>query len=201
MRKRFVVTVGLAALSLFTLAACAPGTGVPTAGDPDATESGGSGGIAPSGFAGCIEGAWQLDVDDVATQLQAMLEANGTPITTSVADGGVTLTVSGDEMIYDSDVTYTMSGDAEGLSMVIAQTHEGVSTGRWAEEGGNLVFSDWENAVRIINTVTIAGVAGEPTVVPGGIDNSVVMAATCEGDTLVTQPEGNPYISTWARAG
>lgn len=203
MRTRLVLTTGFAAVTLFVLAACTPGTGVPAAGDPGGTEEpGGTGGIGSGGLTDCLEGAWELDVDDLVAQLQETFIANGTPVTTSVADGGATLTVSGDEMIYDSNVTYTMTADTDEMVMVVAQTHEGVSNGLWAEEDGNLVFSEWENSITIINAVTINGVAaGEPTVIPGGIDNGVVMAVSCDGDTLTTQPQESPYISTWARVG
>jgi hypothetical protein len=203
MRTRLVLTTGFAAVTLFVLAACTPGTGVPTAGEPGTTdEPGGPGGIGSGSLTDCLQGTWELDVDDLVAQLQETLIANGTPITTSVADGGATLSVSGDEMIYDSDVTYTMSADADGLPMVVAQTHQGVSNGLWAEEGGDLVFSEWENSITIITAITVGGVeAGEPTVIPGGIDNGVVMAVACDGDTLTTQPEESPYISTWARVG
>lgn len=195
--SRLTLATGLAALSLITLGACAaPGSG-DGGGDgtgPDGS-SGGSGGLA-----GCIEGSWAADLDDLAAQLQAYLVANGTPVVSTESEGTSTLDVAGDTMTYDSDVTFTMVADADGLEMMIEQDQVGVSSGSWATDGDAIVYSDWTTGVEITTTITIGGTsAGSPTVVPGDSGEGMQVATTCDGDTLTTQPDGSPFTTTWSR--
>jgi hypothetical protein len=197
---RRTLTTGLAALSLFALAACtAPGSGGDGGTGPDGTDgsSGGSGGLAD-----CIEGSWAADLADLAAQLQAYFVANGTPVVSTESAGTSTLAVEGDTMTYDSQATFTMVADADGLVMVIEQDQIGVSTGAWAAEGDTIVYSDWETGIEITTTITIGGAsAGSPTVVPGDAGDGLEVATTCDGDTLTTTPAESPFTTTWARVG
>jgi hypothetical protein len=195
---RLTLTTGLAALSLFALAACtAPGPG----GDGDGTgpdgSSGGSGGLA-----GCIEGSWEADLDDLAAQLQEFFVANGTPIVSTESAGTSTLDVDSATMTYDSQVTFTMVADNDGLQMIVKQDQIGVSTGNWAVEGDSVVYSGWETGIDITTTVTIEGsTVGSPTIVPGDGGDGLEVATTCDGDTLTTTPAASPFTTTWARVG
>lgn len=198
MRTRLALTTGLVAVSLLALAACtapgpvdgAVGTGAPGAGG------------ASAGVAGCLEGTWEADTADMATQLQENFNANGGAITSTSAEGGITLDVAGDEMSYDSNVTFTMIADADGLEMQVVQDQIGVSTGRWEVDGEEVVFTDWETGIVVTNTITIAGQsAGESTEIPASDGAGVPMTVVCDGDTLTTKPDASPFTTTWARVG
>jgi len=196
---RLTLTTGLAALSLFALAACtAPGSG--DGGDGGTGSDGSAGGAG--GLAGCIEGSWAADLDDLAAQLQAYFVANGTPVTSTESEGTSMLEVEGESMTYDSNVTFTMVANSGDLEMIVQQAQVGVSTGNWAVDGDAIVYSGWETGIEITTTVTIGGTsAGEPTVLPGDAGDGLRVATTCDGDTLTTLPDGSPFTTTWARVG
>jgi hypothetical protein len=197
--SRLTLTLGLAAVSLFALTACtAPGSGDGgDGGDGPDGSAGGSGGLA-----GCIEGSWAADLDDLAAQLQAYFVENGTPVVSTVSEGTSTLDVEGDAMTYDSQATFTMVADADGLEMIVKQDQIGVSTGNWAVDGDSVVYSGWETGIEITTTITIGGTSvGSPTIVPGDGGDGLEVATTCDGDTLTTTPDGSPFTTTWARVG
>jgi len=198
---RLTLTTGLAALSLFALAACTvPGSGDGGDGTGGTGSDGSSG--ASGGLAGCMIGDWELDLDDLAGQLQAYFVANGTPVTSTEHAGTSTLAVTADTMTYDSAVTFTMTADSDGLIIEVTQDQVGTATGNWAVDGDSVVYSDWENGVTITTTITIAGQsAGDSTEMPGDTGEGVAMQTTCEGDTLTTHPDASPFTSTWARVG
>jgi len=207
MRIRPALTTGLAAVSLFVLAACAaPGGGADAEG-AGGTGDGGSGGSSggstgAGGTADCLVGAWSLDTDDLAAQLQEFFASNGSPVTSTVSEGAVTLDVDDETMTYDSAVTITATADMDGLAMVIVQEHTGVSTGRWAAEGDEVVFSDWENGITITNTITMGGEAiGDSLDLPADTGAGVPMAVSCDGDTMTSKPDESPFTSTWVRVG
>ena len=120
----------------------------------------------------------------------------------TVSEGSSTLDVAGDTMTYESNVTFTMVADADGLEMIIEQDQVGVSAGNWAVDGDAVVYSDWETGIEITTTITIGGSsAGSPTVVPGDGGDGLEVVTTCDGDTLTTQPTASPFTTTWARVG
>lgn len=196
--SRLTLTIGLAALSLFALGACtAPGSGDGTGGTGSDGSSGTSGGLA-----GCIEGSWAADLDDLAAKLQEFFVANGTPVVSTESAGSSTLEIESSTMTYDSNVTFTMVANTDDLEMIVEQAQVGISTGTWALDGDAVVYSDWETGIEITTTVTIGGTsAGEPTIVPGDTGEGLRVATTCEGDTLTTLPEGSPFTTVWARVG
>jgi hypothetical protein len=199
---RLTLTTGLAALSLFALAACtAPGSGGDGGTGPDGTGSDGSSG-ASGGLAGCMIGDWELDVDDLAGQLQAYFIESGTPVTSTEHAGTSTLAVTADTMTYDSAVSFTMTADSDGLIIIVQQDQVGTATGNWAVDGDSVLYSDWENGITITTTVTIEGQsAGDSTELPGDAGEGVAMQTSCDGDTLTTQPDASPFTSTWVRVG
>lgn len=202
MRTRLALTTGLAALSLFALAACtAPGAGGDGADGGEDAGSDGSSGVT-TGLAGCIDGTWEADTADLAAQLQESMNSNGGTITSSTAEGGITLDVVGDEMTYDADVTFTMIADSDGLEMQVVQNQAGMSTGRWEVDGDQVAFTDWETGITITTTITIDGQsAGDSTEMPADDGSGVPMTVQCDGDTMVTQPEVSPFSTTWTRVG
>lgn len=201
--RRHLVTTGLAAATLLTLTACFGGTGDGGSGGSGGDGEAGDGGAGGVSTADCLDGSWDLDTADLATQLQQYFVDNGTPVTSTVPAGGVTLEVDGGSMTYDSAVTYTMTADLSGgLQMVIVQEQTGVSSGDWAVDGDSVVFSDWTNGITVNNTVTIGGESADvPIELPADGGAGVPMTVTCSGDTLTTKPDASPFTSSWARVG
>lgn len=199
MRTRLVLTTGLAALSLFALAACTspgPGDGSDGAGtDPDGA---GSGGIAD-----CLIGAWDLDAQNNADQIQAFFVANGTPVTSTETSGTVHLIVDESTMTYVSDISYVMTAPLDaGLEMIISQLQAGESSGSWSVEGDEVVFADWVNGITVDNSVTIGGQSSSMAIdIPADSGAGVAMEVVCDGDTLSTHPLESPFTNLWTRTG
>jgi hypothetical protein len=193
MRTRHFLTTGLAAFSLFALAACtSPGGG-------DAPVDGID--TVPGGAASCLDGSWNLDEQALANDLGENIAATGAAVISSEATGGAHMTVSGDTMTWVSDVTYTMAIDlGDGLTLVTNQLQVGESSGHWSVERDQVVFSDWEAGITITNDATINGMpAGTTTTELPTTGEGVPMTVTCEGDSLSTHPEGSPFTSYWNR--
>lgn len=198
--RRLTVTTGLAAATLLVLTGCfggTGGTGDPGTGGAGDDGSSGSEGSGSGSVTDCLQGSWDLDEQDVARQLGESLGEN---VVSSEASGGVHLTVDGQDMTYVSDVTYTITMNlGDGLTMIVNQLQAGESSGRWTNEGDQVVFEDWVSGITITNDVTINGeTASTSTPLPGSGDG-VPMAVSCDGDTLTTHPDASPYTSTWAR--
>lgn len=201
MRSRLALIPALAVAAVVTLAGCsapAPDPGAVDL-DPSATEDA-SGPDASGG--GCLVGTWELDGQRNAEQLQENFAANGAEISATSVEGGVTLTIDDATMTYDSDITYTMTGDMQGLEIVIVQNQAGVSSGSWSEADGVVTFSDWSNGIAVGNTVTIGGVATEfPIEIPEDLGSGTDMDVTCSGDSLETKPQQSPFTGYWSRVG
>lgn len=198
--RRLTVTSGLAAATLLVLTGCfggTGGTGDPGPGGAGDDGSSGSEGSGSGSVTDCLQGSWDLDEQDVARQLGESLGEN---VVSSEASGGVHLTVDGQDMTYVSDVTYTITMNlGDGLTMIVNQLQAGESSGRWTNDGDQVVFEDWVSGITITNDVTINGeTASTSTPLPGSGDG-VPMEVSCDGDTLTTHPDASPYTSTWAR--
>ena len=204
--RRLTLTAGLAATTLLVLTGCFGGSG--GTGGSDGTgsdgssgsetvdsESGGSGGIAE-----CLQGSWDLDEQALARDLGANMTASGANVTSSTASGGVHLSFDGDEAHYVSDVTYTITIDmGDGLVMTNNQLQTGESTGRWVVEDGQVVFSEFEAGITIVNDVTINGETASNTTDLPSSEDGVPMEVTCDGDLLSTHPTVSPFTSVWFR--
>ncbi len=200
MRTRLALTTGLAALSLFALAACtSPGSGDGDDGDGTGTDPDGAG---SGGIAGCLVGTWDLDGQHNADQIQALMVENGTPVTSTEASGAVHLIVDGSTMTYVSDISYVMTAQLDaGLEMIVSQLQAGESSGTWAAEGDQVVFADWVNGITVTTSVTIGGASSStPIEIPADGGAGVAMEVVCEGDTLSTHPLESPFTNLWTRA-
>ncbi|MGX5680986.1 hypothetical protein [Schumannella luteola] len=201
MRSRLALVPALAVAAVVALAGCsapAPDPGAVDL-DPSATEDP-SGPDATGG--GCLIGTWELDGQRNAEQLQESFAANGASITSTTADGSVTLTIDDGTMTYDSDITYTMSGDLGGLALTVEQNQAGSSTGNWSEADGLVTFSDWETGIVVNNVVTVGGTATElPIDLPQDVGGGTQMAVTCSGDSLETKAVESPFTGYWSRVG
>ena len=201
MRTRLALTTGLAATTLLVLTGCFGGTaGTAGTGGTDGDGSSGSESGGSSGIAGCLEGSWDLDEQALARDLGENMSSSGANVISSEASGGVHLTFEGDQVHYVSDVTYTITIDAgDGLTMINNQLQTGESTGRWSIEGDQVVFSDFEAGITIVNDVTINGETASSTTDLPSSEDGVPMAVTCDGDLLSTKPDASPFTSVWSR--
>jgi hypothetical protein len=197
MRTRLALTTGLAALSLFALAACTtPGSG--DGGDGAGTDPDGAG---SAGIAGCLVGTWDLDGQNNADQMQEFFVANGTPVTSTETSGTVQLIVDESTMTYISDISYVMTAQLDaGLEMIISQLQAGESSGSWSVEGEEVVFADWVNGITVDNSVTIGGQSSSMAIeIPADSGSGVAMEVVCDGDTLSTHPLESPFTNLWTR--
>lgn len=200
MRNRYVVTTGLATLSLFALVACTtPGSG--DGGDGSGTDPDGSSG-ASGGISECLIGTWNLDGQHNADQIHALMLENGTPVTSTETSGTVHLIVDGSTMTYVSDISYVMTAALDaGLEMIVSQLQAGESSGSWSVEGDEVVFADWVNGITVTTSVTIGGATSStPIDIPADTGDGVAMEVVCDGDTLSTHPLESPFTNLWTRA-
>ena len=195
---------------LLSLAGCTllggGGGGDGEGGSADDDRSSGGEELEGGSTACVIDRDWQLDVADMAAQLGE-----------NIASGGVTVvssTASGESSIYfdqegyagsATNVTYTIVIDAgDGLVMTMMQNHAGSPGGNWAWDGeseSTMIFDEWAGEVVITTDTTINGTPAPTSTTPleGGFGGQS-MTVSCDGDTLVTQSEGSPFISTWHAA-
>lgn len=202
--RRLTLTTGLAAATLLVLTGCFGGTGGSEAAggsegagteESGGTESGGSGGIAD-----CLQGSWDLDEQALARDLGESMASSGANVVSSEASGGVHLNFDGDQAHYISDVTYTITIDmGDGLVMTNSQLQTGESTGRWAVDGDQVVFSEFEAGITIVNDVSINGETSSTTTDLPSSEDGVPMSVTCDGDLLSTKPDASPFTSVWSR--
>ena len=200
MRTRLALTTGLAVISLLALVACTtPGSGTDDTGsgtDPGGAE-GSSGGVLE-----CLDGTWNLDGQNNADQIQALMVENGTPVTSTETSGTVHLIVDGSTMTYVSDISYVMTAQLDaGLEMIVSQLQAGESSGTWSADGDQVVFADWVNGITVTTSVTIGGATSStPIEIPADTGGGVAMEVVCDGDTLSTHPLESPFTNLWTRA-
>lgn len=201
--RRLIPITGLAAATLFVLTGCfggAGGTGGTGTGGTGDDGSSGSEGSGSGSVTDCLQGSWDLDEQALARDLGANMSASGANVISSEASGGVHLTVDGENMTYVSDVTYTMTIDmGEGLTMIVNQLQAGESSGRWANDGDQVVFEDWVSGITITNDVTINGQTTSTSSPLPETGDGVPMEVTCDGDLLSTHPDASPFTSVWSR--
>lgn len=203
MRRRLALIPALAGVALLALTACTtePGGDDGGAGDPDGSGGTGDTGGTPT-TAECLQGSWALDADHQLTQLQENFTSTGLDAQAVLVEGGVTLTVEGDRMTYDSNVTYTMTVESGGLALMVVQTQFGQSSGSFSESGGRVVFESWNTGIDVENTISADGQTMDmPIEIPADMGTGVAMGVDCSGDTLTTTPEASPFTGVWARVG
>lgn len=202
MRTRLALATGLTVLALLT--ACAPGAtgGADDDGEGDNGANGGDGGTGGAvTLSDCLQGTWELDGQRQLQQLSDNFTANGMAARATLVEGGVTLDVDGDEMTYDSNITYTMDADVSGgLTIQVVQTQFGVSSGTFTEDAGVVTFGDWTSGIQVENTISMAGETVDmPIELPADTGTGVGMDVTCSGDALETKAHESPFTNYWAR--
>lgn len=188
-------------LSGCSLLGGASGSGVSGSGSSGGESS--SGELAGGSTACLMNRNWSLDIDDAAAKLGAFMVDRGLTV--------VETTGTGEQLIWfdeigtagsATDLTYTIVVDmGDGLTMTMVQHHAGSPYGQWAWDGtadSTVVFDSWSDDYVVTTDTSINGTAAPTSTMPmsGGLSGQA-MTVSCNGDTLQTQAEGNPFTQVW----
>ncbi len=174
------LVAGLAGLTLISISACsAPAP-------PSPTDSG------TASDSDCIIGDWQLDVENLATQVEALLSA-ATPVDDLDVEGEQSLT-------FDADGTLSMRADldataeVDGRSLARALNATGTGEWEWVDEGSSLEVTGWSWEADPDSE------AGDQTQLPTfDFADSPVVSVTCSDDSLQLEPDGAPVSGSFTR--
>ena len=151
-----------------------------------------------------VDRVWNLDVQDLGTQLRAHLEETGMPILNLVADGEMTMEFSSDSIANSvGDVTFAISIQPTDSPVSLLEQREygsGVGPWEWASPDSDVIeFHDWESDWVVEAKMTVGGTSvGSPFELPPSFTEGESTTASCVGDTLVTSTDGNPFIRYWS---
>ncbi|MCY7411873.1 MAG: hypothetical protein LH471_02365 [Salinibacterium sp.] len=195
MRTSRLAAVGVYAAALAALAGCAVL-------EPNTPE------LPPSELELCAQGqTWNVDVAGLATQVLAILQANGVAATEVQGAGTETFTWSeiGD-VVIDSDYSLTiLVPAADGQVLTVSQTISGTSTGKAYINGTVAIPRNWDGTeLEIVAKADLAGVVQEsvPFAIPQTtFDDKVGIELKCTGTSMMTNPRGEPISQSWTRAG
>lgn len=166
-----------------------------------------SGGPQPlTGIAACAQGhTWALNFEDVAAKVLAEMQAEGAPVTAVVATGEQTLDwdLQGHVVLTtDFDLTITATPAADQL-ITIVESHAGRATGAAYINGEVAIPRNWDGSG--MNVEAVGDNNGTPLeTIPWeipwiGIDDSVGLELTCDGENLTIHPRGEKIIQLWTR--
>ncbi len=187
--NRSVGTV-LTILTTSLLLGCSPG--VTPNSDPGSPAS------SPQGSSSCIEGAWNLDVEDYSFQSEDYVRGLGLPITDfAMAGSGVIRFTAEGLVATDIDLVTTgtiVAGDTR-VPLNTQSSYHG--SGDWGpgDDPDSIDLDNWANLPN-------DGVAADPAAPPiPAIDytNIDAVMALCTEDTLILQAFGAPLYAKWHR--
>ena len=183
---RLIATFAVPAIVALGLAGCGDGT------DP----------ASGSALSACISGkTWNLDVNDMATQLGAELSAKNIDVRSSTGEGTETITFSrSGHSTSTNDLTYTIvAALSNGLAMSIAQKHTGDAGGDWTLTGSTVKFTHWDAGTYVVNNSFRIGdvVTSAPLTVPDSGLGGVDLVVTCHGNSLTTKAAVSPFTQHW----
>lgn len=201
-----VAALTFVALLALPLAACSTGSpgdepSRPEVSDPahDPTEP-----LEGENDTGCIaDRMWSADIDSLAQQLGERMSETGLTIRSSTGSGSMETFFGEDTLVTSAiDVTFTLTVQVQdGPVMVMTQHQRGGGYGSWFWDGERpnvIVFEDWNDDFAVEMTMSVDGETVEtPIELPPTAAGGSTMTATCAGNTLVTTPEGSPFIQYW----
>jgi len=171
--------VGMAGAALLSLSACSAITTPPSPSDSPVASD-------------CIIGDWQLDVDDLAAQVETLLSV-ATPVDDLSVEGEQTLT-------FNDDGTLSMRADLDATAQVggrsLARSLKATGTGEWewVDEGSTLQVTDWTWEP---DADSEPGYQSElPTF---DFADSPEVGVTCTDDSLTLEPAGAPVSGKFTR--
>lgn len=200
-----LVTVPLLVLALGGCTLLGGGGG--GGGSEDPSGDGSTGGESLAGGVGdCLfDREWILDTADAAEQLGEMLRSNGLSVVSSTGSGSQTIWFDHEGYAGSAtNLTYTIVANLDsGMVMTMAQSHVGDPGGEWAwvdESQTAVTFTAWSRGYTVTTDTSINGTAAPTsTMAAGGLGGleGQSMTVSCEGGSLTTQMEGNPFIMHW----
>lgn len=158
----------------------------------------------------CITGEWRADLDGLVAQLAQQLSSTGLPVNGSEAGGSQSLVIRDDgTLFFDNDMTLWVTVQMGAVEMTVRQEHTGLMSADWSwaevdAEGGTLEFDDFDDSGYTVQSTFEgdgASLAAPSIELPRASASNVPTAVTCRGDTLTTQPQGTPFITSWNRIG
>lgn len=163
---------------------------------------------ALSPLAQCALGSeWQLDLEDLAAQVQTMLQRDGVNVTAVTAAGSQHLdwTEQGHVTLeVDYAIEATMPGPAEGQVFTVTETSKGTVTGRAFINGTVAIPRNWDTSdLETDRVATLDGAEQEvpPFLLPPTLfDDGLGLVTSCEGDELTLQQRGRDLVQHWSRA-
>ena len=155
----------------------------------------------------CAQGhTWALDVQDLADQMLAHMQAAGSPIVSAVGDGTQLLEWPDTDIVgMNTDMTFTMvSPLSDGLTLTFTQRQFGLSAGQllFLSSAGIATPVEWESDMTVTNTADINGTStGDmPFEIPeSGLGGVTEIYVDCQGDTLTLFPVGGFAIHEYIR--
>ncbi len=215
--SRCVSTLTVMFLAATVLVGCSAGGGD---GGGDASPDGEVGGttgelgeaggddLAIGGDTACISGrVWQLDVDDLASQIAAQLTAQGFEVLDYEAGGGSTIQFdeAGAVSITAEQVYRVQVVTDADARITLVQVHLGVPSGEWGWRGNTNVmeFANWDSAdYSVTNYIDVNGLNLDSEIpIPGDTMSGTDMTVECAGSKMTTIVEGSPFIQRWTTEG
>lgn len=198
--QRFMSLVGVTA-SVILLVGCSAGGGEPAEEpSPPAVETSGDDGFPTDCL---IDRVWSVDVKDLADQLLVLMQSQGSPATDVTGVGEMTMLFAEDAYVNaGTDVTFTLLVPVtDDAIMTGTQRQVGIGEGEWywdATKPGAIVFESWEADYDITMKMTLNGeTVAVPIDLPASGPDGTAMTVECEGDSLVTKPDGGLFTLRW----
>jgi len=160
--------------------------------------------LAIGGDTSCISGrVWQLDIEDLASQLAIELAAGGFEVLEYGVEGGSTLQFdeAGAVNIASQHVYTIMVITDADASITLAQVHEGAPSGEWGWKGNTNVmeFANWDSGgYSVVNFLVVNGIYLESDIpIPSDTMSGTNMTVECVGSKMTTITDGSPFIQRW----
>ena len=156
-----------------------------------------------TGIAACALGkTWNLDMTDLAAQLQQELSLRGVATTVTVT-GTETLAWDLDSsVILDADYTVTgVQNPAEASVLTVKDVHSGTSTGVAYINAEVAIPRNWDaTGLTVTSTADLDGAPVDPipyAFFKTDIDDLVGLELTCDAGTMTITPRGSDLVLKW----
>ena len=152
----------------------------------------------------CIVGDWTADLDDLAVQMAAFYEENGTgeDLTGTVSGDGEHATFNADgTATARDDATIVFTGTRSGSPLTMTSVRTGGFTSDWDLAGQDFLFTNSSDyTYSITTTVEWNGVTTTlPPQDTTAFSDDVAITAICDGDVMTMKPDISPFTTTWNR--
>ncbi|MBX3088091.1 MAG: hypothetical protein KF742_06345 [Cryobacterium sp.] len=201
MKIRNYSVLGFALVAVTTLSGCQSS---PSPAGPDQNSGGTASGHSDTA---CLsESEWSLDINDMAQQILAQLQASGNPTDSAVASGSQKIFFNqAGTMGSTTDLTYTFHSTlSNGLDMTMIETQSGPANSDWAwiDDTNVVDFEDWVSNVQITTSFEIGGKSASSGItLPTGGTDGANMTVLCSANALTTTSEGSPFTMHWSKDG